>query len=216
MGNYNYILFDLDGTLTDSAEGIINSVLYALHKNGIDEQDREKLTAFVGPPLGESFEKYYGMAPEEAVRMIGVYREYFSTKGWCENRVYDRIPEVLEQLQRAGKHLVVATSKPEVFAVKIMEHFGLEKYFEIIRGSSLDGKISKKGQVIQCVIDQIGEEHLGEMVMVGDREHDVIGAREHGLPCVGVLYGYGSREELESAGAARICPDVESLISILC
>ena len=123
---------------------------------------------------------------------------------------------MLEQLQRSGKHLVVATSKPEVFAVKIMEHFGLEKYFEIIRGSSLDGKISKKGQVIQCVIDQIGEEHLGEMVMVGDREHDVIGAREHGLPCVGVLYGYGSREELESAGAARICPDVESLISILC
>ena len=208
---YKYILFDLDGTLTDSAEGIVNSVVYALKKKGIEENDRAKLSAFVGPPLMDSFMKYYGMAEEEARGMVPLYREYFEPKGWAENRVYEGIPEVLEKLRAQGKHLLVATSKPEAFAKRILEHFNLAQYFELIRGASMDEKLSRKEQVIACVIEEVGADHVKEMVMVGDREHDVIGARLNGLPCVGVLYGYGSREELEAAGAEDLCPTVKEL-----
>ncbi len=208
---YEYILFDLDGTLTDSAEGIVNSVIYALKKKGIEEHDRAKLNAFVGPPLMDSFMKYYGMTKEEAREMVPLYREYFEPKGWAENRVYEGIPEALAKLRAQGKHLLVATSKPEAFARRILEHFDLAQYFELIRGASMDERINRKEQVIACVIGEIGEEHVKEMVMVGDREHDVIGAELNGLPCVGVLYGYGSREELEAAGAVAICPTVEKL-----
>ncbi len=208
---YKYILFDLDGTLTDSAEGIVNSVVYALKKKGIEEQDRAKLNAFVGPPLADSFMKYYGMSEEEARGMVPLYREYFEPKGWAENRVYEGIPEVLEKLRAQGKHLLVATSKPEKFAKRILEHFHLAQYFELIRGASMDEKLCRKEQVIACVIEDVGAEHMKEMVMVGDREHDVVGARLNGLSCVGVLYGYGSREELETAGAVAVCPAVKKL-----
>ncbi len=212
MKKYAYILFDLDGTLTDSAEGITKSVLHALNKFGIRETDREKLTTFVGPPLTDSFMRYYGVSREDASGpLTEYYREYFSDRGWKENRVYEGIPEALKALKNGGKHLILATSKPEFFARKIMEHFDLTQYFDIIGGSTLDGKLSRKGEVIEYVIRQVGEEHTGEMVMVGDREYDVIGAKEHSLPCIGVLYGYGSREELEAAGADMICGTVEEL-----
>ncbi len=211
MSKYNYILFDLDGTLTDSAEGIVNSVLHALQKNGIEENDREKLLAFVGPPLTDSFMKFYGMTEGRAKAMAEDYREYFRDRGWKENYVYEGIPQVLEQLKASGKHLYVATSKPEIFARQILEYFQLDTWFDYIGGSTLDGRISKKGQVIDSVLEQIGREHMNEMVMIGDREHDVYGARENGLPCVGVLYGYGTREELAGAGAAAICPTVAEL-----
>lgn len=211
MSDYRYVLFDLDGTLTDSAEGIVNSVIYALKKNGIEVPERSTLLPFVGPPLTDSFMKYFGMTLEESLHMIEDYREYFSENGWRENSVYEGILGVLEQLRAQGKKLIVATSKPEIFAKRIVEHFGLADCFELVVGSTLDGSIGTKGQVIDCVLKQIGTEHRSEMVMVGDREHDVLGARENGLPCIGVLYGYGSREELEKAGAEAICPDVQSL-----
>ena len=215
MGRYQYILFDLDGTLTDSADGIINSVLHALKKAAIEEDDRKKLEAFVGPPLTASFMKYYGMTKDEAEAMVPLYREYFSVQGWKENSVYEGIPEVLQKLKEAGKTLIVATSKPEVFAKKIMAYFELDQYFAYIGGSSLDGKISSKDQVINYVLDVIGRNHMDEMIMVGDREHDVIGARKNGLPCLGVLYGYGDRPELEQAGAAVICETVQELTEYL-
>lgn len=205
MSDYKYILFDLDGTLTDSAEGIVNSVIHALEKKAIPVPEREALLPFVGPPLVDSFMKYFHMTKEEAEVSVEDYREYFREKGWCENLVYEGIPQVLEQLKDQGKHLIVATSKPEVFSRRIVAHFGLESYFDFVVGSSLDGTITTKGQVINCVLETVGREHREEMVMVGDREHDVLGAKEHGLPCVGVLYGYGSRQELEQAGAASIC-----------
>ncbi len=211
MSNYNYILFDLDGTLTDSGLGIVNSVIYALEKKKIPVPEREALLPFVGPPLVDSFMKFFGMTREEAEVSVEDYREYFRERGWCENRVYEGIPQVLERLKNQGKHLIVATSKPEVFSRRIVAHFGLEPYFDLVVGSSLDGSITTKGQVINCVLEAVGREHRKEMVMVGDREHDVLGAKEHGLPCVGVLYGYGSREELEQAGAAAISPDPRSL-----
>ncbi len=215
MKTYHYILFDLDGTLTDSAEGIINCVLYSLEKCGIQESDREKLKAFVGPPLMDSYKNCYHVSEEEALKLTACYRERFSVTGWKENRVYEGIPEVLDALKKAGRHLILATSKPEVYTKQIMELFGLAQYFELICGATLDGRIVQKGQVIACAISQIGLEHKDEMVMVGDRKYDVYGAAEHGIPCIGVLYGYGSREELVSAGATMLCETVSELPELL-
>mgnify|MGYP004464692221 CR=1 FL=1 len=211
MSRYKYILFDLDGTLTDSGEGIINSVVYALKKRKIEVTDRAALRAFVGPPLLDSFAQYYGMDREEGMKAIADYREYFTDRGWKENSVYPGIPQVLGQLKAAGAQLYIATSKPEPFAKRIAEYFDLAQYFDGIVGSTLDEKITKKSQVIDLVLSQIGKDYQGKTIMVGDREHDVNGAKENGLPCIGVLYGYGSREELENAGAVGISATVEGL-----
>lgn len=211
MGKYKYILFDLDGTLTASAEGIVNSIQYALEKRGTPEADRSRLEVFVGPPLTDSFQKYYGMTQEEAWECVQSFRERYTDIGWKENRVYDGIPEILQKLRSQGKHLYVATAKPEPQAIKILNYFGLAPYFDFIGGATLDTSRIQKSQVIGYVLDQIGREHLKEMVMVGDRENDVAGAAQNGIPCVGVLYGYGDREELETAGAAAICPSVKNL-----
>ncbi|MDO4297982.1 MAG: HAD family hydrolase [Lachnospiraceae bacterium] len=216
---YEYILWDLDGTLTESGEGIINSVLYALEKMGIHETDREKLAAFVGPPLLESFSVFYGMAPEKAKEAMGYYREYFVERGMFENKIYPGITEALARLGQAGYKLAVATSKPEVFAKKILEHFGLTQYFVMIGGSSLDEKRSGKAEVIRYVMEALNLDSPdglhGRILMVGDRKHDVEGAAENGIPCAGVLYGYGSREELERAGAVMICDTAEELAKML-
>lgn len=215
MKTYPYILFDLDGTLTDSADGIVNSVIHALQKKHIAVPERHTLLPFVGPPLLDSFMKYFGMTADEARTSIDDYREYFQTKGWCENSVYEGVPALLKQLKAKGKTLIVATSKPEVFAKRIIKYFGLEPYFDLIAGSTLDGRVTGKGQVIACVLRLIGAEHKNEMVMVGDREHDVNGAKENGLPCIGVLYGYGSPEELTAAGADLLCENVKDLAEYL-
>lgn len=209
--NYQYLLFDLDGTLTDSAEGILNSVVYALKKRGFSVPEQAVLLKFVGPPLLDSFQRYCGLSREQAVTAVADYREYFTEKGWCENRVYEGIPEVLASLKAEGRMLIVATSKPEPFAKRIAEHFGLSQYFDRVIGSSLDGKIKEKGQVIDLALRNIGREHQTETLMIGDREHDVKGAEEHALPCLGVLYGYGSRQELMQAGAAAVCEQVRDL-----
>ena len=215
MSKYNYILFDLDGTLTDSGEGIINSVVHALEKRDIAVPDRAALRVFVGPPLLDSFAQYYGMNREEGMKAIADYREYFTDRGWKENSVYPGIPQVLEQLKNAGAHLYIATSKPEPFAKRIAEHFGLAGYFDRIAGATLDERITGKGQVIQMLLEELADIPVSKIVMVGDREHDVLGAKEHGIACVGVLYGYGSRKELEQAQAMTICPTPEALLTCL-
>lgn len=215
MNQYEYLLFDLDGTLTDSGDGIINSVLHALKKRGIETQDRASLRVFVGPPLLDSFAQYYGMDREEGMKAIADYREYFTDRGWKENSVYDGILDMLRKLKAAGKHLYIATSKPEPFAKQIAEYFEFASYFDGIVGSTLDEKITGKGQVISLVLEQIGAAGMGKTVMIGDREHDVNGAKENQLPCIGVLYGYGDRPELEAAGAVEICESVEALTELL-
>ncbi|MCD8397750.1 MAG: HAD hydrolase-like protein [Lachnospiraceae bacterium] len=237
MKHYEYILFDLDGTLTESHPGIINAVLYALKKNGIEETDREKLLAFVGPPLTDSFQQYYGMPKEQALRMVDDYREYHQDRGWKENAVYEGIPEVLETLRAQGRKLFVATSKPEPIAIRTVEYFHLDRYIERVFGASMDESRSQKGRVIAYALSEIadisrpeGEDaaqggqdvpqqrdalRLQDVLMVGDRLHDVEGAKENGLPCVGVLYGYGTRKELEEAGAAAICPEVRDLPGVI-
>ncbi len=211
---YQTIFFDLDGTMTDSAPGITRSVAYALKKWNIEVEDPSTLNRFVGPPLTESFVKYYGFTPEQCKDGIRYYREYYVEKGMFENSVYPGIESLLEELKCAGRKLVVATSKPEEFAVQILERFGLAKYLDRIAGASMDESRSEKAEVLRYAIAEGGYD-LSGAVMVGDRENDVRGARENGLPCIGVLYGYGSREELSKAGAAKIAETVENLKKIL-
>lgn len=209
-----YVLFDLDGTLTDSREGIVNSIRYMLDHYGITI-DREQLQPWLGPPLKESLMKYCGFAEEKALEGVGIYREYFDRKGIFENRVYPGIEEMLKSLKEKGHVLLVATSKPETAAVRVLEHFGLAKYFTYIGGATLDDSRVKKAAVIRYVLEKCNVEDRAQAVMVGDREHDVLGARENELEVIGVLYGYGSREELTEAGADRIVEDPEKLTEIL-
>ena len=212
---YQYILFDLDGTLTDSGMGIVNSVAYSLQKKGIDVEDKEELLKFVGPPLIESYRRYYGYSMEEAVEMVDIYREYYGTKGLYENSVYEGMEEVLKVLKERGKVLVVATSKPEEYARQIVEHYGLSKYFIYVAGSNMDETRTKKAEVIAYALESCNIQNMNEVVMIGDRKHDVLGAKAMGVDSIGVLYGYGSREELEAAGADRIVESAEDLIRIL-
>ncbi len=212
---FETILFDLDGTLTDPGLGITNSVMFALERFGIHESDRQKLYPFIGPPLWDSFMRFYGMSREEADRAVTVYREYYADRGLFENTVYPGIPQMLEDLRVQGKTLAVATSKPEGFSVKILEHFGLAKFFDRIAGASMDQSRSRKADVIRYALSELPQADPRTTVMVGDREHDVLGAREVGLPCVGVLYGYGNRPELEAAGALSIAENVEALKNFL-
>lgn len=212
---FETILFDLDGTLTDPGLGITNSVMFALERFGIHESDRQKLYPFIGPPLWDSFMRFYGMSREEADRAVTVYREYYADRGLFENTVYPGIPQMLEELRAQGKTLAVATSKPEGFSVKILEHFGLAKFFDRIAGASMDQSRSRKADVIRYALSELPQADPRTTVMVGDREHDVLGAREVGLPCVGVLYGYGDRPELEAAGALSIAENVEALKNFL-
>lgn len=211
---YNTLLFDLDGTLTDPFDGITNSVLYALKKCGIAETDRKKLAAFIGPPLMESFQVFYGMSEGAARRAVACYREYYADKGIFENRVYDRIPETLAALAARGKKLYVATSKPEFFAEKILEHFQLAPYFSGVAGATMDKTRTRKADVIAYALGRFSLPQA-QSVMIGDRMHDVAGAKQNKLPCIGVLYGFGSREELLAAGADMLAETPEALLPLL-
>lgn len=211
---FETLLFDLDGTLTDPFEGITNSVVHALGKFGISVEDRRTLTKFIGPPLFDSFTHFYGMDEATARQAIAYYREYFETTGLFENAVYPDIPPVLEELRRRGKRLVVATSKPEKFAVQIMKHFSLDGYFSLIAGATLDDTRIKKADVIAYALAESGADGRSS-AMIGDREHDIFGAKANGLYSVGVLYGFGSREELLRAGADAIAATPHALLNIL-
>mgnify|MGYP000968900118 CR=1 FL=1 len=209
--SFKYILFDLDGTLTDPAIGITNSVMHALKKFGIVVSDPKELHKFIGPPLWDSFEKHYGFSKEEANTAVEYYREYYIDKGMFENLVYPGCEDLLKELKDNGKILIVATSKPEVFAERILEHFDLARYFTFIAGSTLDGSRVKKGDVIRYALESCGIIDGSQAIMIGDREHDIIGAKEMGLSSIGVLFGYGSRDELEGAGADFIVSTVEEI-----
>ncbi len=208
MKNYNTILFDLDGTLTDPVQGIINSVIYSLRKMGIEETDRESLKKFIGPPLADSFREYYSLSDEKAVQAVEYYREYFKAKGMFENSVYDDIETLLKSLNDKGKTLIIATSKPEEFSLQILEHFDLSKYFKYIAGATLDGSRSAKADVIKYALEKCGITDKEHTIMIGDRKHDIIGANENGIDSIGVLFGYGDIDELKNAGASYIAESV--------
>lgn len=209
---YKYILFDLDGTLTDPAEGITNSVAYALDKFGITVEDKTQLNVFIGPPLVDSFMNYYGLSEEDANRAVTYYREYFKPKGIFQNKMYSGVPELLQKLKADGKSVMLATSKPEVFAKDILAHFGIEQYFDFIAGATLDGTRSKKADVIAFALDSLGITEKEKCLMVGDRNQDINGAKIIGINSLGVLFGYGSLEELQTAGATYIAQTVEDII----
>ena len=205
-----YLLFDLDGTLTDPMVGITSSVQYALEKFGIHVRYLKELIPFIGPPLAESFQKFYGFSKEDAEKAIQYYREYYAPKGIFENEVYEGIPEMLAHLTEAGFTLLVATSKPTVFGRKVLKHFGMEDYFSFVGGSELDGSRSKKAEVISYILKTCGIE-AKEAIMIGDRRHDIEGGKACGLESVGVLYGYGTEQELTEAGADHIIRTVAEL-----
>ena len=212
---YKTIFFDLDGTITDSAPGIMNSIKYALEKNHLPMLSEEQLRSFIGPPLRGQFCKVCGLADEESARMVEDYREYYRDKGIFENNVYDGVIEMLEKLRKKGFRLAIATSKPEKYAKIIIDHFHLTKYFACVAGMEMDGGRGTKAQVITYALEKNDITDKSKVLMIGDREHDVVGAHENGLDCLGILYGFGSRKEFEEAGANYIRGNVEDILQFV-
>ena len=212
---YDIIIFDLDGTLTDSGLGITNSVRYTLDKYSIAVKDNSELECFIGPPLNVSFEQFYGFSREESRNAVSIYREYYREKGIFENEVYDGIEKLLKDIKESGKIAAVATSKPELFARQILDHFGLSEYFAYIGGSKMDETRTDKAEVIDYVLGELKVTDKSRVVMVGDREHDMIGANKIGLDSIGVLYGYGSLEELEPHKPTYIAPTVADIFPLI-
>ncbi len=207
-----HLLFDLDGTLTDPGLGITNSVLYALEKFDIIPAAREELYPYIGPPLTDSFQRYHGLTPEQAQQALGYYREYFADRGLYENELYPGIAELLRTLQQAGYVLIVATSKPEEFTHTILRHFQLDSYFSFVGGNTLDERRPTKAAVIAYIRERFPDITGENTLMIGDRCYDIEGAHACGLPAVGVLYGYGSRQELEAAGADELVQTPAALL----
>ena len=206
------ILFDLDGTLTDSGEGIINCAILALEHFGCPIPSREEMRVFVGPPLHESFIRH-GVPADKAEEAIQVYRSRYIPIGAYENTPYPGIRELLEALKAAGHKLYVATSKPEKMSIDILKHFDLAKYFDQICGATMDTSRSSKEAVIAYLLEQNGR--ADNMIMVGDTRFDILGAKEHGIPAIGVSWGYGKVEDMVSAGAAAIAYSMEQLEELL-
>lgn len=211
---YSSILFDLDGTLTDPKLGITSAIQYSLNKFGIQVDNLDALNPFIGPPLAGSFKEFYGFTDEMCTEAIKYYREYFAERGMYENERYEGIKEVLAALKEKGAALYVATSKPTFFAEKIIAYFELDEYFEFIGGSNLDNTRVDKGEVIEHVL-QTCNLSAEDAIMIGDRKHDIIGAKRHGMDSVGVGYGYGSEEELKLAEPTYLVGTVEDLGQLL-
>lgn len=209
----NYVLFDFDGTVFDSAEGITKSVQYALGKMGI-EAELKDLMCFAGPPLDEMFSLRYGMSPEQARRAVELYRERYTPIGWAECSPFPGMHELMGRLRKKGIKLAVATSKPRHFAQRILEKYGMQNDFDIICGSELDGTRGQKWEVIEYALSQFGIAP-SEAIMVGDRKYDVIGAKKCGVPCIGVRFGYAEPGELESEGAVYVAEDADDLYEYL-
>jgi len=212
---WDYLFFDLDGTLTDPAEGICGCIRYALEKDGRSVGPLETYYPWIGPPLEYSFREFAGASDEDTPRLVSYYRERFSTVGLFENKVYPGIAEMLAALKAAGAHMAIATGKPTVFTERILDHFDLRQYFDCVYGITLGVTPESKAEVIAKGMECMGATDPGRCVMVGDRKHDVAGAKARGIECIGVLYGYGSREELETAGADYIVDSVSDLHQLL-
>ena len=213
---YTTILFDLDGTVTDPKEGITRSVAYALEHFGIHVDDPDTLTNFIGPPLLDSFSEFYGLSDADCLTAVDKYRERYRTVGWAENIPYEGIAQLLADLKKSGKRIGLATSKPEEFAVKILEHFDLAQHFDLICGAPMNApKGHGKVDVIEDALKRLNIADRSGVVMVGDRLHDTEGAHKAGIPCIGVLFGYGDRAEHEACGSDQIAADMHELRTIL-
>ena len=211
---FDTILFDLDGTLTDSGLGITKAVQYALGQMGYEVPPRESLFSFIGPPLHLSFQRHYGMDEEMAVEAVRQFRVYYNQMGGIlENEVYDGVRELLRDLKSAGKRLMIATSKPQAAAELVMNHFGLSEFVPEIVGGTDDTR-NTKGKVIGYALREYGV-NPDTAVMVGDREHDIHGAAENGIPAIGITWGYGDRAELEGAGAKAVFDTPEETVQYI-
>lgn len=213
--NYNTILFDLDGTLTDPKVGIVNSVKYALKKLGKEESSDERITNTIGSPLKNIFKDLYNLNDEDIKIAINMYREYFSTQGMLENEVYPGMKDLLNDLYKANKKLIVATLKPTVYTVEILKNFKLDEYFYFISGTDLEAENISKTRVIMKSLEELGDEAEKEIVMIGDRNHDMIGAKSNNIDSIGVLYGYGTEDELKSEGAKYIVNSIDELRNLI-
>ncbi|MCY6371403.1 HAD family hydrolase [Clostridium ganghwense] len=215
MSKYDVILFDLDGTVTDSKLGIAKSVQYSLSKYDIMVENLDDLEKFIGPPLLDSFQEFYLFDETKANEAVKHFREYFSKQGIFENAVYPKLPELLEELKKLNKTLIIATSKPTVFAKKILDHFNLSQYFSSIVGSNLDGTRTSKSEVINFVLSTLPNISKKNIVMVGDRKHDILGARQNGLDSIAVTYGYGTTEEFKKAEPTYYAESIDDLLELL-
>ncbi|MCR5210346.1 MAG: HAD hydrolase-like protein [Lachnospiraceae bacterium] len=211
---YKYVLFDLDGTITNSEEGITKSAAYALEKMGITEQDQERLKRFIGPPLTVSFRDFYGMNEEQAEEGMRLYRERYGVTGWKEACVYEGIPELLNKLKEAGAKIAVATSKPQQYTDMILEHFGVAKYFGAVSGADIAEKDSGKSGLIKKALTLLGKDDwssCSDVVMIGDRKFDTLGAGEVGTDFIGVSYGFAPKGEFEALGVEKIASSAAEL-----
>ena len=211
---YEYILFDLDGTLSDTSEGVTKGVQIALREFGI-EAELKDLRRFIGPPLQYSFSHFYGFDEEQCNKAIAIYRKYYVGGGMFENTPYEGLHELLDKIRAAGKKLAVATSKLEPAAVEVLERNGLKRHFDLICGASEDGRITSKIEVLEDYFVRAGNPDRSSVVLIGDTHFDADGAAAAGIDCIGVLYGFGTREELEEAGVTRIAETVEDIFPML-
>ena len=215
MKSYRLILFDLDGTLTDPTSGLVSSFAYALDRMGVDYGTRASLSRFIGPPLKEEWIRTFGFTEEEGERTLALFREVFAESGWCDNRMFDGIPAMLDALRAAGKKIALATSKPEVFAEKILDFFGISDRFDFIGAATLDGSREKKEDVLAYAVAHFPDVSKDEMILVGDRRYDAEGAASVGIDSLGVRYGCGSREELAAAPFTAYADTVEEIARLL-
>ncbi|MBP3580493.1 MAG: HAD-IA family hydrolase [Clostridia bacterium] len=213
--NYSTVLFDLDGTITNPSQGITNSVAYALDFYGNSYESKKALEAFIGPPLREQFMKYCNVDRDMGENYVKKYREFYSVKGIYQNEVYSGIEEMLSKLKNAGIKVVLATSKPEEFAKIILDHFNLSCYFDFVAGALMDNTRTNKAEVIKYALECIHQEPCDEIIMVGDRRHDIEGAHQVGLKAIGVTFGFGSKDELDKAQAEKIVSTVDELSQAL-
>ncbi len=215
MKEYRLIAFDLDGTLTEPKRGLIRSFVHALSRMGVDYGPEEKMTRFIGPPLYTEWKAEFGFSDAEADRALSYFHEYFDNRGWAENEVYEGIEDVLKGLKEQGKILVLATSKPQIFAEKIMAHFGLDGYFDCLSGAMDDKRADKKSEVLAAALSRFPDVGKSDCILVGDRKFDAEGAAICGIDSLGVLYGHGSREEIAAAGFTAIAKTVPDLLTLL-
>lgn len=212
---YRELFFDLDGTVSDSAEGILNSVTYALERMGIEPPPRRNLYHYIGPPLIRNFTQDYNFSEAEAKRAVELYRENYNVSGIYECRAYEGVGELLRQLRAKGARLTLATCKPWILAERVLEHLGLRECFDLVSGPELDGTRNEKHEVIAHAMERLGIRDPREILMIGDRRDDVLGANRCGIDSIGVLWGFGSREELLEAGAVLTVKTPGELLAIL-
>lgn len=211
---YEYILFDLDGTLTDPALGITESVRYALERLGITPPKNEELLKFIGPPLIYSFKEYCGLTDEQAAFALDCYRERFSKVGLFENEIYGGARELLNRLYGVGAKIILASSKPDVYSERILDHFDIRKYFYFVAGNTLSESRPEKEDVIAYAIESCGIDP-SDAIMIGDRKYDILGGKKFGMRTVGVTYGYGGEAELKAAGADELAHNTAELEALL-